>query len=159
MTTSHGTLELDKSRQHVQEALDVLTATLGEVRGCEYPRLIAREIQALIVACVAHESAKHGMVNGAAVVPPVAPAVVPAPTSDNTQLLALLEARDAEISRLRDLLHHGVETIEAHTLTAPDGTAVMVRGDYQCVSAGALEQWLRRAESALHLAERVGADM
>ena len=160
MTTSHGTVELDKSRQDVQEALDVLTATLGEVRGCEYPRLIAREIQALIVACVAHESAKHGVVNGAAVVPPVAPAVVPAPTSDNTQLLALLEARDAEISRLRDLLHHGVETIEAHTLTTPDGTAVMVRGDYQCVRAAAIEEWLCRTETFLRHERSVGvADM
>jgi hypothetical protein len=150
MTTPQGTVDLDRSRQDVKEALDVLTATLGEVRGCEYPRLIAREIQALIVACVAHEKAKHGMINGSAVAAPAIPPVVSAPTSDTVQLLAQIEAREAEVSRLRDLLHHGVVTIEAHTLTTPDGTAVMLHGDYQCISATAIEQWVRRAEAALH---------
>ena len=55
-------VEFDKSMHDVKEALDVLTATLGEVRGCEYPRLIAREIQALIVACLAQDRAKHAPV-------------------------------------------------------------------------------------------------
>jgi hypothetical protein len=151
MTTPQGTVGFDKSLQGVKEALDVLTATLGEVRGCEYPRLIAREIQALIVACVAHEKAKHGAFNGSAVAAAAAPPTSPVPTADTVQLLAQLEAREAEIARLRDLLHHGVDTIEAHTLTTPDGTAVMLHGDYQCVSAAAIEQWVRRAETALNL--------
>jgi hypothetical protein len=151
MTTPQGTVGFDKSLQGVKEALDVLTATLGEVRGCEYPRLIAREIQALIVACVAHEKAKHGALNGSALAAAAAPPTSPVPTADTVQLLAQLEAREAEIARLRDLLHHGVDTIEAHTLTTPDGTAVMLHGDYQCVSAAAIEQWVRRAETALNL--------
>ena len=150
MAIPQGTVDLDRSRQDIKEALDVLTATLGEVRGCEYPRLIAREIQALIVACVAHEKAKHGtIINGSAVAAPAVPRVASASTSDTVQLLAQIEAREAEISRLRDLLHHGVDTIEAHTLTTPDGTAVMLHGDYQCISATAIEQWVRRAEAAL----------
>ena len=68
-------------------------------------------------------------------------------------MVRTLEAREAEIATLRDVLHHGVETIEAHTLTDPDGTAVMY-GEYQCISASALEQWLRRAQAALDGARR-----
>jgi hypothetical protein len=64
-----------------------------------------------------------------------------------------LEAREAEISNLRDLLHHGVATIESHTLMDSDGTVVM-HGDYQCISATAIEQWLERAEAALHPTRR-----
>jgi hypothetical protein len=157
MATPQGTVGFDKSLQDVKEALDVLTATLGEVRGCEYPRLIAREIQALIVACVAHDKTKHGVLNGSALAAAAASPTSPVPTEGTVQLLALLEAREAEIARLRDLLHHGVDTIEAHTLTTPDGTAVMLHGDYQCVSAAAVEQWLRRAEAALDQDRRSSA--
>ena len=173
MTTHQGSVETHKSARDVKDALDALTATLGDVRGCEYPRLIAREIQALVVACMAHEKAKHAVLNGsrmtasveAAGEAPVEAASVeaalgkaavaysdrPTPTepSDADQLRALLEAREAEISKLRELLHHGVDTIETHTLTDPDGTAVMLHGDYQCVSATAIEQWVGRAEAAL----------
>jgi hypothetical protein len=136
----------DQSLHDVKEALDVLTASLGEVRGCEYPRLIAREIQALIVACIAHDKARQTVVNGAT--PSVLPVVTP-PADDAVRLTAQLQAREAEISRLRELLQHGVATIEAHTLTDADGTAVMLHGDYQCISATALEQWMNRAEAML----------
>ena len=68
-------------------------------------------------------------------------------------MVKTLEAREAEISNLRDLLHHGVDTIEAHTLMDLDGTAVM-HGDYQCISAIEIEQWLDRAEAALKPARR-----
>jgi hypothetical protein len=186
MATPQGTVETYKSARGLKEALDALTATLGDVRGCEYPRLIAREIQALVVACMAHEKAKHAVLNGALMTGPVeapveasveAPveASVEAPveaapvetapveaaveepdrltpateTTDTAQLRALLEAREAEIATLRELLHHGVDTIETHTLTDPEGTAVMLHGDYQCVSAIAIEQWVDRAEAAL----------
>jgi hypothetical protein len=249
MATHQGTVETYKSARDVKEALDALTATLGDVRGCEYPRLIAREIQALVVACVVHEKAKHALLNGsrpaaatvdapvesplerapvelapvesalveaavlesvvaeeapvdAALVEPVvveaarvesvveeAPieaalvesaAVEAAPaeaapleasaeesvgltpateTAETAQLRALLEAREAEISRLRELLHHGVDTIETHTLTDPEGTAVMLNGDYQCISATAIEQWVDRAEAALEPPRRAGETM
>lgn len=149
MATPQGTVDFDKSLHDVKTALDALTATLGEVRGCEYPRLIAREIQALIVACVAHERSKHETANGAAAALAGA-AVGFAAASDTAQLTAMLEAREAELARLRDLLHRGVDTIETHTLTAPDGTAVMLRGAYQCINAAALEQWLERAAAMLH---------
>ena len=69
------------------------------------------------------------------------------------QMATTLEAREAEISNLRDLLHHGVDTIESHTLMDSDGTVVM-HGDYQCISATAIEQWLDRAEAALKTARR-----
>jgi hypothetical protein len=69
------------------------------------------------------------------------------------QMATTLEAREAEISSLRDLLHHGVATIESHTLMDSDGTVVM-HGDYQCISATAIEQWLERAEAALHPTRR-----
>ena len=151
MTTPQGPAEIDKSLRDVKDALDVLTATLGEVRGCEYPRLIAREIQALIVACVAHERTRYTTVNGLPT--PLEPAGIPVmtpPAPDTVRLLAMLEEREAEISRLRDIVHHGVDTIEAHTLTTSDGTAVMLHGDYQCVSAAAIEQWLDRAVAVLN---------
>jgi hypothetical protein len=138
--------DFDKSLHDVNEALDVLTATLGEVRGCEYPRLVAREIQALIVACIAHEKARQTLVNGSV---PAGLSLAAESRDDAVRLTAQIEAREAEISRLRELLHHGVDTIEAHTLTDADGTAVMVHGHYQCISATALEQWVDRAEAAL----------
>ena len=69
------------------------------------------------------------------------------------QMATTLEAREAEISNLRDLLHHGVDTIESHTLMDSDGTVVM-HGDYQYISATAIEQWLERAEAALNPARR-----
>jgi hypothetical protein len=141
-----GRGDFDKSLHDVNEALDVLTATLGEVRGCEYPRLLAREIQALIVACIAHEKARQPVFDGS--VPAGLPTAAES-ADDAVRLTALLEAREAEISRLRELLHHGVDTIDAHTLTDADGTAVMVQGHYQCISATALEQWVDRAEAAL----------
>ena len=149
MAITQDTVDFDRTLHDVKEALDTLTATLGEVSGCEYPRLIAREIQALIVACVAHEQAKAA--NGRAV-----EELVPSPSPDDgkNELEVLLAARDAEIARLRDLLHHGVTTIEAHTLLDPDGTAVMMQGDYQCISATAIEQWLDRAATALKPAKR-----
>ena len=185
MATTQGTVETNKSARDVKEALDVLTATLGDVRGCEYPRLIAREIQALVVACMAHEKAKHAVLNGSRMMALVEAPVEAAPAeaapveaalveaalveaapveaaveetdrfspatepTDTAQLRALLEAREAEIAKLRELLHHGVDTIETHTLTDPEGTAVMLHGDYQCISATAIEQWLDRAEAAL----------
>jgi hypothetical protein len=138
--------DFDKSLHDVNEALDVLTATLGEVRGCEYPRLVAREIQALIVACITHEKARQTLVNGSV---PAGLSLAAESRDDAVRLTAQIEAREAEISRLRELLHHGVDTIEAHTLTDADGTAVMVHGHYQCISATALEQWVDRAEAAL----------
>jgi len=183
MTTHQGSVETHKSARDVKDALDALTATLGDVRGCEYPRLIAREIQALVVACMAHEKAKHAVLNGSRMTAsveapgeaPVEAAVEAAPVeaavaepdrptpatepSDTAQLRALLEAREAEISRLRELLHHGVDTIETHTLTDPDGTAVMLNGDYQCISATAIEQWLDRAEAVLEPAGGPGASI
>jgi hypothetical protein len=250
MATHQGTVETYKSARDVKEALDALTATLGDVRGCEYPRLIAREIQALVVACVVHEKAKHALLNGsrpaaATVDAPVESPLEPAPvelapvesalveaavlesvvaeeapvdaalvepvvveaarvesvvveeapvegalveaaiveaapveaapveasveesvgltpateTAETAQLRALLEAREAEISRLRELLHHGVDTIETHTLTDPEGTAVMLNGDYQCISATAIEQWVDRAEAALEPSGRAGETM
>jgi hypothetical protein len=240
MATHQGTVETYKSARDVKEALDALTATLSDVRGCEYPRLIAREIQALVVACIAHEKAKHAVLNGsrpaaatidapvespvelapvesalveaavletvvageapvdAALVEPVvveaarvesvfveeapieaalvesavgeaAPVeasveqsvgLTPATeTAETAQLRALLEAREGEISRLRELLHHGVDTIETHTLTDPEGTAVMLNGDYQCISATAIEQWVDRAEAALEPPAHAGDDV
>jgi hypothetical protein len=55
MASTQQTVEFDKTLHDVDVALDALTDTLSEVEGCEYPRLLAREIQALIVACMAHE--------------------------------------------------------------------------------------------------------
>jgi hypothetical protein len=149
MTDTHGTGEFDKTLHDVNDALALLTDTLSEVRGCEYPRLLAREIQALIVACVAHERVKQATAGAPHVDKPTEALEGPPAVADTSGLLAMLEAREAEISNLRDLLHHGVETIEAHTLMDPDGTVVMSHGDYQCISATAIEQWLDRAAAAL----------
>jgi hypothetical protein len=68
-------------------------------------------------------------------------------------MIRTLQVREAEISGLRDLLHHGVDTIERHTLMDPDGTAVM-HGDYQCIRAIEIEQWLDRADAALKPSHR-----
>lgn len=158
MASAQETVEFDKTLHDLNVALDVLTDTLSGVGGCEYPRLLAREIQSLIVACIAHEKVRRS--TGDERVPQVLPAPqVESPTraSETLQLMVrTLEAREAEIAQLRDVLHHGVETIEAHTLTDPEGTAVM-HGEYQCVSATAVEQWLRRAEAALNGARRATA--
>lgn len=147
MANPEGMADFDKSLRELNTALDALTATLGEVRGCEYPRLIAREIQALIVACVAHERAKHETANGAPLTMAGATAVFPAVGDAPTT--GLLQSREAELVRLRDLIRQGVETIEAHTLTDSDGTAVMLHGHYQCINAAALDQWLERAAATL----------
>ena len=59
MASTQETVEFDKTLHDLNEALDVLTNTLSGVAGCEYPRLLAREIQALIIACMAHEKVRH----------------------------------------------------------------------------------------------------
>ena len=59
MASTQGQLGFDQTLHDLNEALDVLTDTLSGVRGCEYPRLLAREIQALIIACMAHEKVRH----------------------------------------------------------------------------------------------------
>ena len=156
MYNSQETVEFDKTLHDVNVALDVLTDTLSGVAGCEYPRLLAREIQALIVACVAHEEVRQqGTVSEGGAEEPSAPVLEsPSRTAEMMRVMVgTLEAREAEISSLRDLLHHGVDTIEAHTLTDPDGTAVM-HGDYQCISAAAVEQWVEQVEAALNGAPR-----
>ena len=178
MAITEEQVGFDKTLRDLNEALDLLTDTLSGVRGCEYPRLLAREIQALIVACVAHEKVRQATADehlpatlDQALVetpgqvftetPDQAFAAsldqelegAPAAADMITQMVTTLEAREAEISKLRDLLHHGVDTIESHTLMDSDGTVVM-HGDYQCISATAIEQWLERAEAALKTAQR-----
>lgn len=194
MASTQGQLGFDKTLHDLNEALDLLTDTLSGVRGCEYPRLLAREIQALIIACVAHEKVRQATADEhLAETPGQAPVETPdqafAETPDQArvetprpalveprdqglvetpaealevppraddmikQLAMTLEAREAEISNLRDLLHHGVDTIESHTLMDSDGTVVM-HGDYQYITATAIEQWLDRAEAALNAARR-----
>ena len=150
MDNDQGRVASERTLHDVNAALDVLTATLSEVRGCEYPRLLAREIQGLITACVAHERARQA----AADEPRAEVQQKPSLPVDTNALMALLEAREAEVARLHELLHHGVDTIEAHTLTDPDGTAVMMQGDYQCISAAAIERWVGRAETVLRRARR-----
>jgi hypothetical protein len=153
MASTQETVGFDKTLHDVNVALDVLTDTLSGVKGCEYPRLIAREIQALIIACLAHEKARHAPADERrAEMPGRMPETPPRAAEMIRLMVRTLEAREAEISNLRDLLHHGVDTIEAHTLMDPDGTAVMHHGDYQCISATAIEQWLDQAEAALNQA-------
>ena len=158
MASAQEPVEFDKTLHDLNVALDVLTDTLSGVAGCEYPRLLAREIQSLIVACISHDKVRRS--TGEERVPqewPAPPVETPSRTSETLQLMVrTLEAREAEIAHLRDVLHHGVETIEAHTLTDPEGTAVM-HGEYQCVSATAVEQWLRLAETALNNARQAAA--
>ena len=146
--------EFEETLQALNEALDLLTDTLRGVRGCEYPRLVAREIQALVVACVAHEQARQ------APGPLMRIEAQRAPTDDSPaapemlqSMVRTLEAREAEVVALRTLVLHGVSTIETHTLTDPEGTAVM-HGDYQCINANAIEQWLHRAQEVLRSARR-----
>jgi hypothetical protein len=150
MASTQQTMEFDRTLHHVNEALDVLTDTLRGVEGCEYPRLLAREIQALIIACNAHEKVRQATAGARCAEtlhsPPRAAEVI-------RMMGRTLEAREAEISNLRDLLHHGVDTIEAHTLTDPEGTAVM-HGDYQCINAIEIERWRDQAEAALSPARR-----
>lgn len=158
MASAQESVEFDKTLHDLNVALDVLTDTLSGVTGCEYPRLLAREIQSLIVACIVHERVRRS--SGGEPVRqemPVPPSENPSRASETLQLMVrTLEAREAEIAHLRDVLHHGIDAIEAHTLTDADGTAVMY-GDYQCISASAVEQWLRRAETALNNAGRATA--
>jgi hypothetical protein len=178
MASTQEQVGFDKSLRDLNQALDLLTDTLSGVRGCEYPRLLAREIQALIIACMAHEKMRQATpdrdfaetpdqalmemseqapVDTSAEKPVETPGhrLEGPPQADDMvrQMATTLEAREAEISNLRDLLHHGVATIESHTLMDSDGTVVM-HGDYQCISATAIEQWLARAEAALHPARR-----
>jgi hypothetical protein len=154
MASAQTTAGFDKTLHDVNEALDVLTDTLSGVRGCEYPRLLAREIQALIIACMAHEKVRQATADRRVAESPGRVLENSPPAAEMIRLMVqALEAREAEISNLRDLLHHGVHTIEAHTLTDPDGTAVM-HGDCQCISASAIEQWLDRAQAALNSARR-----
>jgi hypothetical protein len=158
MASVQQTEEFDSTLRDVNVALDVLTNTLSGVAGCEYPRLLAREIQSLIAACIAHDKVRQSTIEakpsgGAEALRDATLVRMPEVPSGAPEMLQVmvrtLEARDAEIATLRDVLHHGVETIEAHTLTDPDGTAVM-HGEYQCISATALEQWLRRAAAVLN---------
>lgn len=174
MASTQEQMGLDKTLHDLNEALDLLTDTLSGVRGCEYPRLLAREIQALIIACMAHEKMRQATpdqefaetthqalleTSEQALLETSDQALVETleapPQADDMvrQMATTLEAREAEISNLRDLLHHGVATIESHTLMDSDGTVVM-HGDYQCISATAIEQWLERAEAALHPTRR-----
>jgi hypothetical protein len=156
MASSQETVEFDKTLYDVNVALDVLTDTFSGVSGCEYPRLLAREIQALIVACMAHERVRQQATANErrAVEAPERELESPSRTEETMRVMVrTLEAREAEISNLRDLLNHGIETIEAHTLTDPDGTAVM-HGDYQCITAAAVEQWVEQVEAALNGAPR-----
>jgi hypothetical protein len=46
MATTQQSVEFDKTLHDLNVALDILTDTLRAVDGCEYPRLLAREIQA-----------------------------------------------------------------------------------------------------------------
>ena len=153
MASAQETEEFDNTLRDLNVALDVLTDTLSGVRGCEYPRLIAREIQTLIKACIAHEKAREPTPDERPADDGPAPASTLDSPSRQSEMLQLmvrtLEAREAEVANLRDVLHHGVDAIEAHTLTDPDGTAVM-HGDYQCINAAAVEQWLHRAQAALN---------
>jgi hypothetical protein len=152
MVTTQETVEFDESLHDVNVALDVLTDTLSGVSGCEYPRLLAREIQSLIVACMAHEKVKQQAtaIERGAEETPEQELESPSRTAETMRVMVrTLEAREAEISSLRDLLQHGVDTIEAHTLTDPDGTAVM-HGDYQCISAAAVEQWVEQVAAMLN---------
>ena len=170
MASTQETVEFDKTLHDLNVALDVLTDTLSGVAGCEYPRLLAREIQALVVASMAHEKVRHATADehvgetpdqalvetlDQALAETPGEALEGSPRADDMirQMATTLEAREAEISNLRDLLHHGVDTIESHTLMDSDGTVVM-HGDYQCISATAIEQWLNRAEAALKTAHR-----
>ena len=150
MASTQERMGFDETLHDLNQALDLLTDTLSGVRGCEYPRLLAREIQALIIACIAHEKARPATADQRASETP-GQALESPPQADDMirQMATTLEAREAEISNLRDLLHHGVDTIESHTLMDSDGTVVM-HGDYQCISATAIEQWLERAEAALN---------
>ena len=59
MAIVQETEEFDRTLHEVHVALDVLTDTLSGVGGCEYPRLLAREIQSLIAACIAHDKARQ----------------------------------------------------------------------------------------------------
>ena len=154
MASTQETVEFDKTLHDLNEALDVLTNTLSGVAGCEYPRLLAREIQGLIIACMAHEKVRHPTADERRAETPGQVLESQPRAADMIRLMVkTLKAREAEISNLRDLLHHGVDTIATHTLTDPDGTAVM-HGDYQCISAIEIEQWLDRAEAALKPARR-----
>jgi hypothetical protein len=156
MASPEETVEFDKTLHDLNVALDVLTDTLSGVAGCEYPRLLAREIQSLIVACMAHEKVRQQAASSErqADETPDPAAESPSRTAEMMRtMVRTLEAREAEISALRDLLHHGVDTLEAHTLTDPDGTAVM-HGDYQCISAAAVEQWVDQVAAALNGARR-----
>jgi hypothetical protein len=158
MASTQQTMEFDKTLHDVNEALDVLTDTLRGVEGCEYPRLLAREIQALIIACTAHEKVRQATADERCAETPARVLQSARRATDTIRTMRkTLEAREAEISNLRDLLDHGVDTIEAHTLTDPDGTAVM-HGDYQCISAIEIERWRDQAEAALrparHSSER-----
>jgi len=156
MTSSQQTVEFDQTLHDVNVALDVLTDTLGGVDGCEYPRLLAREIQGLIMACVAHEKVRQATVQEILdETPGRVPESPPPRAADMIKLMArTLDAREAEISNLRNLLHDAVDTIEAHTLMDADGTAVM-HGDYQCIKAIEVDRWLDQAEAALSPARRL----
>lgn len=154
MASTQEQMGFDETLHDLNEALDLLTDTLSGVRGCEYPRLLAREIQALIIACIAHEKARQTTTDERRAETPGGLPESPSPAADRIRLMVrALEAREAEISNLRDLLHKGVDTIETHTLMDSDGTVVM-HGDYQCISASEIEQWLDRAEAVLSPARR-----
>jgi hypothetical protein len=154
MASTQQIVEVDQALHDLDAALDILTDTLRGVDGCEYPRLLAREIQALIIACIAHEKARQGTADERPVETPSRILESAPPAADKIRMMVrTLEAREAEISNLRDLLHQGVDTIEAHTLMDSDGTVVM-HGEYQCISASEIEQWLDRAEAVLNPAKR-----
>jgi len=145
MTNAQETVEFDKTLHDLNTALDVLTSTLSE--GCEYPRLVAREIQALIIACMAHEKVKHATADERSTETPGRVLENPPQAAEMLRrMIRTLEARDSEVSKLRDLLENGINTIEAHTLTDSDGTAVL-QGDYQSISAIEIQQWLDRARA------------
>ena len=149
MTSNQQTVEFDQTLHDVNVALDVLTDTLRGVDGCEYPRLLAREIQGLIMACMAHEKVRQVAAQDIFDQPPLRTLQSPPRAADVIKLMGRrLAAREAEISNLRNVLHDGVDTIETHTLVDADDTAVM-HGDYQCIKAIEIDRWLDQAEAAL----------
>ena len=149
MATTQGTDASANTLQELDEALDALTNTLSAIRGCEYPRLIAREIKALIVACIAQERVAQRTTTEPTTRTLDQLQAITSHAADVARLTDSLNEREAEISRLRDLLNQGVELIETHTLTDSEGTAIL-HGEYQCIDATEVGQWLNRAQSVLY---------